>query len=222
MKYSLILADPPWNYRDKCNSGDRGAGFKYPTMTLTDLKRLPVWDLADDNCLLGMWWVPPMPVEALELMKAWGFRLHNMKGFTWAKTYPKSTDKIALGMGHLTRSNSEDMLFAVKGKMLPRLDASISQLQIFPRKEPSAKPPEFRDLLVRLVGDVPRIELFARENVDGWHSWGNECGKSVELVPGLVLPPINKLLEPSTPVWPVHQIDTSKTTGIESITPATS
>ena len=67
-KYNLILCDPPWNYRDKCNSGDRGAGHKYDTMTLTDLKRLPVWDLADDNCLLAMWWVPPMPREALELL----------------------------------------------------------------------------------------------------------------------------------------------------------
>lgn len=188
MKYNLILADPPWNYRDKCNSGDRGAGHKYDTLTLTDLKRLPVWDLADDNCLLAMWWVPPMPVEALELMKAWGFRLHNMKGFTWGKTYPKSTDKFALGMGHLTRSNSEDMLFAVKGKMLPRLDASISQLQIFPRGEHSAKPPQFRDLLVRLVGDVPRIELFAREKAEGWHVFGNEVDCDVILSPGYQLP----------------------------------
>lgn len=191
MKYNLILCDPPWNYRDQCNSGKRGASHKYPTMKLADMKRLPVWDLAADDCMLAMWWVPPMPREALELIEAWGFRLHNFKGFTWGKTYPKQTEKIVLGMGHMTRSNSEDMLFAVKGKMLPRLDASISQLQIFPRPPVhSAKPPEFRDLLVRLVGDVPRIELFARDSAPGWHSFGNECKNDVGLVPGHVAWPL--------------------------------
>lgn len=215
-KYKLIYADPAWSYRDKCNSGERGANHKYDLMSLTDLKRLPVWDLADEQCLLAMWWVPPMPVEALQVMDAWGFRLHNMCEFTWAKTYPKQQDKHAIGMGHMTRSNTENMLFAVKGKMLPRLDASICQLQQFPRMAHSAKPPQFRDLLVRLLGDIPRIELFARENIDGWDAWGNECKSDVDLQPGIALPPLHNFFEPSTPDWPIQVIDTSRTTGIES------
>lgn len=192
MKYSLIYADPPWQYRDKCNDGDRGAGHKYNTMTITDLCRLPVWELADDDCLLAMWWVPPMPAEALRVIEAWGFRLHNFKGFTWAKVYSVQTDKFAIGMGHMTRGNSEDMLFAVKGKMLKRMNAGICQLQIFPRMEHSAKPSGFRDLLVKLVGDVPRIELFARESTEGWHTWGNECPCDVDLLPAIAIEPINK------------------------------
>ena len=195
MKYKLILADPAWTYRDKCNSGDRGAGHKYYLMSPEELKRLPVWDLADKDCMLAMWWVPPMPEQALELMKAWGFRLHNMKGFTCGKTYPKQPDKIAIGMGHMTRSNSEDMLFAVRGKMLPRFDASIPQLQIFPRMKHSAKPPQFRDLLVKLVGDVPRIELFAREKAEGWHAWGNECGSDIDFITGCAVSLINNRVE---------------------------
>lgn len=192
MKYKLILADPAWTYRDKCNSGDRGAGHKYDLMSLTDLKRLPVWDLADENCLLAMWWVAPMPEQALELLKAWGFRLHNMCGFTWAKTYPKATDKFAIGMGHLTRANTENMLFAVKGKMLERFDASIPQIQVFPRMAHSAKPPQFRDLLVKLVGDVPRIELFSRGNAPGWDAWGNECISNVSMISGFAGPRISQ------------------------------
>lgn len=85
-KYSLIYADPPWLFRDKAADGKRGAGFKYPVMNVLDICRLPVWELAADNCLLAMWWVPTQPVEALKVMEAWGFRLMTMKGFTWHKT----------------------------------------------------------------------------------------------------------------------------------------
>lgn len=84
-------------------------------------------------------------------------------------------------MGHMTRANSEDCLFAVMGKLPERLDASISQFISAPRLEHSAKPPEVREKLVRLLGDVPRVELFARDNIDGWDSWGNECRRDVEL-----------------------------------------
>ena len=185
-KYSLIYADPAWSYRDKCNSGERGANHKYDLMSLTELKRLPVWDLSDDNCLLAMWWVPPMPIEALQVMEAWGFRLHNMCGFTWAKTYPKQTDKHAIGMGHMTRANTENMLFAVKGKMLPR------------------------------------IELFARENVEGWHAWGNECDSNVILQSAsaheaFISEKFHLMLQGNKHA----EIDTPKTTGVESITPVT-
>lgn len=78
-KYTLIYADPPWTYRDKANDGKRGAGHKYQTMTLLDICRLPVWELAAENCLLAMWWVPTMPLEALKVVEAWGFRLMTMK-----------------------------------------------------------------------------------------------------------------------------------------------
>lgn len=73
-KYTLIYADPPWAYRDKAADGDRGAGFKYPVMNVLDICRLPVWELAAEDCLLAMWWVPTQPVEALKVMEAWGFR----------------------------------------------------------------------------------------------------------------------------------------------------
>lgn len=185
MNYSLIYADPPWTYNDKCADGKRGAGFKYPTMSVADICRLPVWDLAADSCLLAMWWVPTQPEEALQVMRAWGFRLMTMKGFTWHKTN-RVKGGSAIGMGWMTRANSEDCLFAVKGKLPPRLDASICQHVTAPRMEHSAKPEAFREKLVQLLGDVPRIELFARQQADGWDSWGNQCDKSVILVPGKV------------------------------------
>jgi N6-adenosine-specific RNA methylase IME4 len=187
VSYRLIYADPPWTYRDKCRGGERGAGFKYPTMTVADICRLPVWELADpESCLLAMWWVPTQPVEALKVVEAWGFRFMTMKGFTWHKTNPKKGNS-ALGMGHMTRANSEDCLFAVRGRLPERVDASICQHVTAPRGRHSAKPEEIRDRLVALLGDVPRIELFARSSAPGWDCWGNECNSSVDMQIGQVI-----------------------------------
>lgn len=177
-KYKIIYADPAWQYRDKANSGNRGAGHHYDVMTHLDMARLPVWDLSDDSCLLAMWWVPTQPLDALKLVEMWGFRLMTMKGFTWHKTN-KNKGNSCIGMGHMTRANSEDCLFAIKGKLPERFDASICQHFSSPRGEHSAKPPEVRDMLVRLLGDVPRIELFSRQRVDGWDCWGNEVDSDV-------------------------------------------
>lgn len=185
-KYTLIYADPPWTYRDKANDGERGAGHKYQTMSISDICRLPIWDLAAESCLLAMWWVPTQPAEALKVMDAWGFRLMTMKGFTWHKTN-KHKGNSAIGMGHMTRANSEDCLFAVKGKLPGRLDASICQHVTAPRMEHSAKPSQFRDLLVRLLGEVPRCELFSRDSVPGWDMWGNQCDRSFDLLPGVAI-----------------------------------
>lgn len=197
-KFNVILADPPWSYRDKADSGKRGAGHKYPCMSLSDLMQLPINRIAADDCVLFMWHVPVMPLEALKLVESWGFKLTTMKGFTWVKLYqgfaqtmkkrladdlPGMTDEqiqeailkiTKMGMGNHTRGNTEDCLIAVRGKNYERLDASIKQVVYAPFTRHSEKPAEVRDLITRLVGDVPRIELFARQRAPGWDAWGNE------------------------------------------------
>jgi len=170
-RFSIIYADPPWTYRDKANDGGRGASHKYNTMTLRELMKLPVPDIAEEDCLLAMWWVPPMPVEALALVSAWGFKLRTMKGFTWHKRTKHG--KSHFGMGHWTRGNTEDCLFATRGR-IKRVNAGVRQYIDSPFRGHSVKPPEARERLVELIGDVPRIELFARERADGWDAWGNE------------------------------------------------
>lgn len=186
MKYSLIYSDPPWSFRDKAADGNRGAGFKYPVMDLSDICRLPVWDLANpESCLLAMWWVPTQPAEALKVIDAWGFRLMTMKGFTWKKCGSRQADKLVMGMGHMTRANSEDCLFAVRGKLPPRINAGIIQSFTAPRLAHSQKPDCVREKLVNLLGDVPRIELFARQSSHGFDVWGDECGTAdISLTPG--------------------------------------
>ncbi|EMH2329687.1 hypothetical protein RRR72_001368 [Citrobacter freundii] len=204
--YEVIYADPPWSYRDTAADGCRGAGFKYPVMRHEDICRLPVWSLANpESCLLAMWWVPTQPEEALTVMKAWGFRLITMKGFTWHKTN-KHKGNSAIGMGHLTRANSEDCLFAVRGRLPARLDASICQHVTAPRGGHSTKPAVFREMLQRLVGEIPRIELFARGEIPGWDCWGNECDSDIQVVPGTWN--VRENLSPQSSVS--HDMPTSK------------
>ncbi len=181
------LRRAPWTFRDKATDGQRGASFKYPVMSLLDICRLPVWELAADNCLLAMWWVPTQPLEALKVVEAWGFRLVTMKGLTWNKCGKRQTDKLVMGMGSTTRANSEDCLFAVKGNLPERINAGIIQSFTAPRLDHSRKPDMAREKLVQLLGDVPRIELFARHTSHGFDVWGNQCGTpSIEMVPGIV------------------------------------
>lgn len=171
-RYELIYADPPWSYRDKGNAGQRGSSHKYACMSLDDICALPIADIAAPNCLLAMWWVPPMPREALRVVEAWGFRLRTMKGLTWHKRTKNGISHF--GMGHWTRGNSEDCLFATRGTP-KRVNAGVRQFIDAPKGRHSEKPAEARDRLVRLMGDIPRIELFARAQTEGWDVWGLEA-----------------------------------------------
>lgn len=215
MKYSLIYCDPAWSYDNK---GSRAsAESHYSTMTITDLKRLPVWELAAEDCVLAMWWVPPMPLEAIELAEAWGFKVKNMCLFTWAKLNERALDNIdrslaghhekigaldsldfldllneqtRMGLGNYTRGNAESCLVAVRGRGLERLAGNVKQMVYAPLGPHSAKPAEVRHRLERLYGDVPRIELFSRCAAPGWMHWGNQCGSdAVQIVPGGVITP---------------------------------
>lgn len=175
-RYNLIYADPAWKYDNSAKSKKQwgGAAQHYDVMTFEDIGRLPVASIAAKNCLLAMWWVGPMPGEALYVVEEWGFQLVNMNGFTWHKTTARGKDHF--GMGNWTRANSESCLIAIRGKPL-RASASVRQLVHAPRREHSRKPDEVRDALVKLCGPVPRIELFARMKAPGWHSLGNQLNK---------------------------------------------
>lgn len=118
------------------------------------------------------------PAEALEVVKAWGFTLKNMKGSTWRKL--TKTGKDHFGMGHWTRANSEDCLIATRGTP-KRVSASVRQMVSAKHRGHSVKPDEVRDGLVELMGDVSRIELFARTQSAGWDVWGDEVQGDIEL-----------------------------------------
>ena len=168
-KYSIIYADPPWQYEQK---GVEGAAEKiYPTMSIDELCRLPVANLTEKDAVLFLWTTFPMLPDALRLIKAWEFRYKNA-AFLWLKQN-KSGRGWYFGMGFWTRGNAEICLFATKGHP-KRQSNRVHQFIISPLREHSRKPDETREKIVELMGDLPRIELFARQKTDGWEAWGNE------------------------------------------------
>lgn len=179
-KYSIIYADPPWSYSDKGCNGN--AESHYPVMKVADICKLPVGSagggIAADNCVLFLWTTYPMLKEAMKVIEAWGFTYKSI-AFQWVKQN-RSGNGFFFGLGRWTRGNTEPCLIAVKGKP-QRISASVSQLVFSPLRKHSQKPDEVRDRIVKLMGDVPRIELFARSTAPGWDSWGNEAPAAAEM-----------------------------------------
>lgn len=172
-KYNVILCDPPWSYSDSMTSGKRGAKYKYNLMSDREIAELPVSEIAADDCMLFLWTTFPRIFAAESIINAWSFQYKTL-GFNWVKTNKVQTRKLFLGCGSYTRSNSEVCLLATKGKP-KRVSASVRSTIISPVREHSRKPDVIRDRIVELCGDVPRIELFARENSLGWDTWGKEA-----------------------------------------------
>lgn len=175
-KYSIIYADPPWKYQDKSKSHGGGAESHYPCMSLQEICSLPI--PANDNAVLLMWTTFPQLEEAFKVIQAWGFK-YKTGAFTWVKT--NKDGSVYMGMGRHTRANAEICLLATKGKGVPRINASVYNTQLHPRSRHSEKPQAFRDEIVRLYGDVPRIELFARQKTEGWDVWGNEVTPDIAI-----------------------------------------
>lgn len=181
-KYNIIYADPPWKYNDKMvmegvHGSIKGADSFYNTLTLEDIKNLPIKDIADENCILFIWVTMPFLKEVFEVIEAWGFK-YKTCGFCWVKK--TKNNKIHCGMGHYTRGNAELCLIATKGK-IKRINNTVYQIVEAEIREHSRKPDEVRNRIVELLGDLPRVELFARQKTEGWDAWGNEVESDVKL-----------------------------------------
>lgn len=172
-KYGIIYADPPWMY-NKRNKGTRfggGAGGHYPLMKTEDIAALPISRISADNCALFLWTTFPYLAEQLGVIERWGFTYRTL-GFSWVKTN-RQNGKPFFGVGHYAKSNCEVCLLGIKGRMKV-ISNKVSSCIISPKREHSRKPDEVRNRIVELFGDIPRIELFARQQTDGWDAWGNE------------------------------------------------
>lgn len=172
-RYSIIYADPPWAYQVWSDKGKgRSAENHYPTMSKADIQNLPIPRICEKDCVLFLWVTAPCLEQGLELIRAWGFTYKTV-AFTWVKQNKKS-DSFFTGMGYYTRANAEYCLLATKGKILERKSRAVHSVVCTHIERHSKKPNEVRDRIVQLFGDIPRIELFAREYADGWYCWGNE------------------------------------------------
>ena len=182
--FPIIYADPPWQYSDRKCLG--AAEHHYQTMSLDDIKALPVQDLASRDAVLFMWGTYPLIADMLALGAAWGFTYKSI-AFQWVKRYAKSGDPF-FGLGRWTRGNTEGCFLFTRGKP-SRVNNGVSQLvdtEILDATigRHSAKPHAVREKIHQLMGsEPPSIELFAREQAPGWECWGNQVTQTVELVP---------------------------------------
>jgi N6-adenosine-specific RNA methylase IME4 len=170
-KYNIIYADPAWSYKDKATAGKRGAAFKYPTQTQEWICDLPVNEITDKDCFLFLWVTMPKLNEVMKVIESWGFS-YKTCAFTWVKRN-KVSPSWFMGMGRWTRANPELCLLATKGKP-KRISASVLSVVDEPIERHSKKPDVVKDKIIELCGDLPRIELFARQKTPGWDVWGNE------------------------------------------------
>ena len=147
-------------------------------MSIDELCALPVADIAAPDSALFLWATFPQLPEALRLIKAWGFNYKSV-AFVWLKKNRRA-DSWFYGLGFWTRSNAEVCLLATRGR--PRRQAAnVHQFIISPIEGHSKKPDEAREKIVALMGDLPRVELFARQTPPGWDVWGNEVEPTVNL-----------------------------------------
>lgn len=178
MKYTTILADPPWKFGNQNTGGSMksGASNKYPTMSLNEICNLSVTldkisykitDIIDKNAMLFLWVPTALKPYAFEVMKSWGFNYKTT--IYWEKTGK-------LGMGFYLRNQIEECLVGTRGKTTPFRSSSKNIIHAKPRKH-SQKPEEFFQLIepeIEKYNLNPKIELFAREKRDGWEGWGLE------------------------------------------------
>jgi N6-adenosine-specific RNA methylase IME4 len=179
-KYDIIYADPPWDYGGKMQFDKSGrkdvnknwennifisaANFKYPTLKTKEMKKIPIKEIAKDDCLLFMWVTNPHLAQGIELGQAWGFEYKTV-AFVW--------DKMNHNPGQYTLSYCELCLVFKRGRIpTPRGVRNIKQLVREPRAKHSQKPKIILHNIEKMFPTQKRIELFARHKPEGWDVWG--------------------------------------------------
>ena len=176
-KYNIIYADPAWSFSSKelCKyDGKRFTSMDkhYPTQSKTWIKDLPVNNITNNDCALFLWTTDAHIKDAIETMESWGFKYVTI-AFVWEKKTKKG--KTVANLGAWTMKNYEICLFGTKGSMLKYKQVNnIYQKVEAERTKHSKKPQEVRNRIELLFGDLPRIELFARQTSPGWDVWGNQ------------------------------------------------
>tara|TARA_S200002703_G_C3672826_1_gene206604 strand:+ start:17 stop:580 length:564 start_codon:yes stop_codon:yes gene_type:complete len=172
MKFGIIYCDPAWDYKgQKQHNGKLGketgsASKYYDTLKLKELKTMPVYDIADEDCLLFMWVTSPHLDQGITLIKTWGFKYSTI-GFVW--------NKMRVNPSYYTMSQCEICLIAKKGRIpKPRGARNVRQYVEEKRREHSQKPDVVKERINEMFPIQRKIELFARKPTDGWYYWGNE------------------------------------------------
>ena len=176
-KYNIIYADPPYHFPNKkYQGGNRDFGNivsdRYETLSDKQLCTLPVENITKPDCILFLWVTDSHLERSFSIINAWGFRFATI-GFTWVKKYKSGS--YCYNFGHYTLKSTEICLIGMKGKLKNIKNGNnVKGLVFAERTEHSKELDCIRNKIIELCGDKPRIELFARQKIDGWDAWGNE------------------------------------------------
>ena len=174
-KYKTIYADPPWQFQNRTGkvAPEHKRLNRYSTMTLEDIKHLPVADVADEKCHLYLWVPNALLPEGLEVLKAWGFEYKT--NIIWEKIR-KDGMPDGRGVGFYFRNVTEILLFGIKGSKNRTLNAGRSQVNLIRsiKREHSKKPDELISL-IESCSSAPFLEIFARGNRSHWDMWVNQA-----------------------------------------------
>jgi len=192
-KYQIIYADPPWSYYDDTATQQgytaiTGMGHpSYPVMSSKEIMNLPIKNISDKNCILFIWTTDHHLEKCLKVIKSWGFE-YKAIGFVWLKKN-KQKKPVYFESPYTMKSDMELCLLAIKGKFAYKLVKrhNIKSLIESVGKKHSGKPAEVKNRIVKLLGDLPRIELFARQKTKGWdavswNDWDNEVKSYIKLL----------------------------------------
>jgi N6-adenosine-specific RNA methylase IME4 len=171
--FGAILADPPWQFRHRTGkvSPEHGRLRRYRTLTLDEIRALPVGDLAAERSHLYLWCPNALLLDGLEVMAAWGFSYKT--NLVWSKVR-KDGGPDGRGVGFYFRNVTELLLFGVRGR-LRTLGAGRRQVNLFAtRKQEHSRKPDEAYEIVEACSPGPYLELFARTPRSGWTQWGDE------------------------------------------------
>jgi N6-adenosine-specific RNA methylase IME4 len=188
--YRTILCDVPWKYVTWSGRGmGKSPDMHYDTMTLDEIKALPVAELCHpEGTVLHFWVIDSHLKFMFDIVEAWGFK-YKTTGFYWAKTGREETT-FPIGTGFWTRANPEtacecwsgadeqecEKSFLATYRHPKRVDKGVRRLVVAPRREHSRKPDEVPERIMKLTHG-PYLELFGRQSRPGWTVWGKERDK---------------------------------------------
>lgn len=187
-KYSIIYADPAWQMgyvKGGLTAGSVKGGevLPYSTMTDEEIMKMPIKDIIADDAFLFMWVTDNRIPKVSQFMEAWGFK-YNSLAFVWNKISKYKEGLVRTTLTPYTRRSCEYCFMGTRGKVKDLVqDHYVLQYVAWASqtRKHSVKPDEVRKRIVKLCGDISRLELFSRENVDGWDAWGNGVENSIEL-----------------------------------------
>jgi N6-adenosine-specific RNA methylase IME4 len=171
--FGTILIDPPWRFTNRTGkmAPEHKRLHRYPTMSFAEIAALPVAEFAKAKSHLYLWCPNALLLEALTILKAWGFTYKT--NLVWYKTR-KDGGPDGRGVGFYFRNVTELLLFGVRGK-LRTLPPGRRQVNILiGRKEEHSKKPDATYELIERCSPGPYVELFARQRVANWTQWGDQ------------------------------------------------